>query len=110
MVNAADLAPGLDPSIWQQVDPEALGRDPLPVVAVGGQRLSLCRFRVDPDSGAHTNTIKSTWRALKQSLPLGNGTYKTLYDSYFSQYCVRKAFLVDSPDPLLKNFELIRDV
>ena len=30
---------------------------------------------VDSDSGAHTNTIESTWRALKKSLPK-NGTQK----------------------------------
>ena len=64
---------------------------------------------VDPDTGAHTNTIESTWRALKRSLPR-NGTQKTLYDSYFSQYCVRKSVLLDSPDPFLKFLELIREV
>ena len=39
---------------------------------------------VDPDSGAHTNTIESTWRALKKSLPV-SGTVKSLYDTYTSQ-------------------------
>ena len=37
---------------------------------------------VDPDSGAHTNTIESTWRALKKSLPK-NGTQKTLMTATF---------------------------
>ncbi|MEW8542877.1 MAG: transposase [Candidatus Thiodiazotropha sp.] len=44
---------------------------------------------VDPESEAHTNMIKSTWRALKKSLTK-HGAVKSLYDSYFSQYCVRK--------------------
>lgn len=46
---------------------------------------------VDPNSVAQTNT----WRALKKSLT-SNGTQKTLYDSYFSQYCIRKLYLNDS--------------
>ena len=64
---------------------------------------------VDPDSGAHTNTIESTWRALKKSLPK-NGTQKTLYDSYFSQYCIRKLYLNDSADPFLSFLNLISEV
>ena len=64
---------------------------------------------VDPDSGAHTNTIESTWRALKKSLPT-YGTQKPLYDSYFSQYCIRKLYLIDSPDPFLTFLELVKEV
>jgi hypothetical protein len=37
---------------------------------------------VDPDSGAHANTIESTWRVLKKFLPK-YGTVKSLYDTYF---------------------------
>jgi hypothetical protein len=37
---------------------------------------------VDPDSGAHTNTIESTWRALKKSLPK-YGIVKPLHDTSF---------------------------
>lgn len=44
---------------------------------------------VDQDTGAHTNTSESTWRALKKYLPV-SGTVKSLYDTYFSQYCIRK--------------------
>lgn len=61
---------------------------------------------VDPNSGAHTNTIESTWRALKKSL-LSNGIQKTMYDSYFSQYCIRKLYLNDSTDQFtrfLRNY------
>ena len=64
---------------------------------------------VDPDSGAHTNTIESTWRALKKSLPR-NGTQKTLYDSYFSQNCIRKLYLNDSADPFTSFLDLISQV
>jgi len=55
---------------------------------------------VDPDSGAHTNTIESTWRALKKSFPK-YGTVKSLYDTYFSQYCFRKKYIHSSEDPFL---------
>lgn len=64
---------------------------------------------VDPDTGAHTNTIESTWRALKKSLPV-SGTVKSLYDTYFSQYCIRKKYLTDCQDPFLKFLELISSV
>ena len=64
---------------------------------------------VDPDSGSHTNTIESTWRALKKSLPV-SGTVKSLYDTYFSQYCIRKKYLIDSPDPFLKFLELVSQI
>lgn len=60
---------------------------------------------VDPETGAHTNTIESTWRALKKSLPK-HGTTKVLYDSYFAQYCVRKKYLTGL-DPFLQFLELI---
>ena len=55
---------------------------------------------VDPDSGAHTNTIESTWRALKKFLPK-YGTVKSLYDTYFSQYCFRKKYIHGSEGPFL---------
>ena len=64
---------------------------------------------VDPETGTHTNTIESTWRALKKSLPK-NGTTKDLYDTYFAQYCVRKQFLIDREDPFLEFLQLIKQV
>ena len=64
---------------------------------------------IDPDSGAHTNTIDFTWRALKKSLPK-NGTQKTLYDSYFTQYSIRKLYSNDSADPFLSCLNLISEV
>ena len=59
--------------------------------------------------GTCTNTIESTWRAVKNSLPQ-NGTVKDLYDSYFSEYCVRKKYLNSSDDKFLKFLELITRV
>lgn len=44
------------------------------------------------ETGAHTNSIESTWHALKQSLPR-SGTQKQLYDSYFEEYVIRKRYL-----------------
>ena len=64
---------------------------------------------VDPETGTHTNTIESTWRALKKSLPK-HGTTKNLYDTYFAQYCVRKQFLIDAEDPFLEFLQLIKKV
>lgn len=64
---------------------------------------------VDPNSGAHTNTIESTWRALKKSLP-SNGKQKTLYDIYFSQYCIRNLYLNDSTDLFTRFLEIISKV
>ena len=47
---------------------------------------------VNKDTGAHTNTIESTWRAIKTSLPK-HGSVKTLYDTYFVEYIFRKKYL-----------------
>ncbi|XP_076106327.1 uncharacterized protein LOC143074994 [Mytilus galloprovincialis] len=64
---------------------------------------------VDPETGAHTNSIESTWRALKKSLPK-YGTVKSLYDTYFSQYCVRKKYIIGSDNPFLAFINLIKKV
>ncbi|CAC5376494.1 unnamed protein product [Mytilus coruscus] len=64
---------------------------------------------VDPETGAHTNTIESTWRALKKSLPK-YGTVKSLYDTYFSQYCVRKKYITGSEDLFIAFITLIKQV
>jgi len=62
---------------------------------------------VDLDSGTNTNTIESTWRALKKSLSK-YGTVKSLYDTYFSQYCARKKYIHGSEDPFLEFLKLIK--
>ena len=61
------------------------------------------------ETGACTNMIESTWRALKNFLP-PSSTTKTLYDSYFSQYCVRKKYLTGATDPFLEFLSLIKKV
>lgn len=40
---------------------------------------------VDAETGDHTQTIESTWRAVKRSLPR-SGTVKSLYESYFAEF------------------------
>jgi hypothetical protein len=42
-------------------------------------------------------------------LPI-SGTTKALYDTYFSQYCIRKKYLNESADPFLKFLDLIKTV
>ena len=39
---------------------------------------------VNSQTGAHTSTLESTWRAIKTSLPK-HGTVKSLYDTYFGK-------------------------
>ena len=59
--------------------------------------------------GACTNTIESTWNAVKKSLPKF-GTRKDMYDTYFAEYCIRKQYLKPSSDRFLKFLELITEV
>jgi len=58
------------------------------------------------ESGTHTNTIESTWNALKKSLPR-YGTTKDLYNSYFPEYCIRKKFLSAASDKFLEFLRLV---
>ena len=64
---------------------------------------------VNKESGACTNTIESTWHAVKNSLPR-SGTVKGLYDSYFCEYCVRKKYFTNSQDIFLTFLDLIKRV
>ena len=52
---------------------------------------------VNSETGDHTQTIESTWRAVKRSLPRG-GTVKGMYESYFAEYMFRRQYLDDSED------------
>ena len=61
------------------------------------------------ENDACTNTIESTWRAVKQSLPR-YGTVKGLYDSYFVEYMVRRKYLKKSKDKFLSFLELVKRV
>ena len=64
---------------------------------------------VNKETGAHTNTIESTWRAVKTSLPK-HGTVKSLYDTYFVEYIFRKRYLSDAEDKFLAFLESIKKV
>jgi len=58
------------------------------------------------DSGTHTNTIESTWNALKKSLPKF-GTAKDMYNSYFAEYCIRHKYINVANDKFLEILRLI---
>ena len=62
--------------------------------------VNLSKGFVNSQTGAHTNTIESTWRAVKTSLPK-YGTVKSLYDTYFVEYIFLKKHLNNSVDPFL---------
>ena len=64
---------------------------------------------VNKETGAHTNTIESTWRAVKTSLPK-HWTVKSLYDTYYVEYIFRKRFLNDAEDKFLAFLENIKKV
>ena len=64
---------------------------------------------VNRETGAHTNTIESTWRAVKTSLPK-HGTVKSLYDTYFVEYIFRRRYLNDAEDPFLAFLDNIKKV
>ena len=55
---------------------------------------------VNKETGAHTNTIESTLRAVKTSLPK-YGTVKSLNVTYFVEYIFGKRYLNDAEDQFL---------
>ena len=59
---------------------------------------------VNSQTGAHTSTLESTWRAIKTSLPK-HGTVKSLYDTYFG-----KKHLYNSVDPFLTFLDCVKTV
>jgi len=61
------------------------------------------------EEGFHTNTIESTWHALKRSLPR-YGARTGMYNAYFEEYIVRKLHLRDSDDPFLAFLEIISSI
>jgi len=61
------------------------------------------------ETGAHTNSIESTWHALKLSLPR-SGTQKQLYNSYFEEYVIRKRYLETAEDKFTQYVNLIARV
>jgi len=60
-------------------------------------------------SGVHTNTIESRWNAVKKSLPR-YGTQKSLYESYFAEYCIRRKFFDNASDKFLACLRLVASV
>ena len=60
------------------------------------------------DKNIHTNTIESSWRVLKRQVLPRNGTVISLYDSYFSMYCIRKRYLTDVECQFKAFLELIK--
>ncbi|XP_046573684.1 uncharacterized protein LOC124281755 [Haliotis rubra] len=64
----------------------------------------------DPETGAHTNTIESTWRAVKNTGLPGSGTQKALYDSYFVEYIFWRKYLSSAPDKYLAFLEAVKRV
>lgn len=64
---------------------------------------------LNPENGACTNLIESTWNAVKKSLPK-SGTQKHLYESYFCEYSVRKKYLNESEDKFLAFLQLVKRV
>ena len=64
---------------------------------------------VNSETGDHTQTIESTWRAVKRSLPR-SGTVKSLYESYFAEFIFRRKYLEDSEDKFFALLEQIRRV
>ncbi|XP_068240858.1 uncharacterized protein [Palaemon carinicauda] len=66
---------------------------------------------VDPnDPTVHTNTIESQWRVLKRSVLPRFGTQKSLYESYFAEYCIRKRYIENSVCPFRAFVQLIKRV
>ena len=61
---------------------------------------------VNSETGDHTQTIESTWRAVKRSLPRSE-TVKSLYESYFAEFIFRRKYLEDSED---KFFALLEQI
>uniref|UniRef100_A0A1X7UDC0 ISXO2-like transposase domain-containing protein n=1 Tax=Amphimedon queenslandica TaxID=400682 RepID=A0A1X7UDC0_AMPQE len=64
---------------------------------------------VNSETGDHTQTIESTWKAVKRSLPL-SGTVTEMYDSYFAEYIFRKHYLQEADDRFLTFLKKAREV
>lgn len=63
---------------------------------------------VDPDTGCHTNTIESTWRHVKATLPTYNR--KADFKFYLAMYMFRKSCLAADVDCFNKFMEIVAGV
>ena len=64
---------------------------------------------VNSETGDHTQTIESTWRAVKSSLPR-SGTTKDHYNSYFAEFLFRRLYLEHSDDRLMAFLRETKEV
>uniref|UniRef100_A0A914CQ65 ISXO2-like transposase domain-containing protein n=1 Tax=Acrobeloides nanus TaxID=290746 RepID=A0A914CQ65_9BILA len=60
---------------------------------------------VDPDTGAHTQTIESTWQKLKQKHKERYGTNRKLFGTYIVEFLFRRKF--NGPDMLYHMCQFI---
>ena len=59
---------------------------------------------VDPDTGAHTQTVESLWCSAKRRFKARNGTHRHLLDSYLCKFVWRKKFWNANPfDKILED-------
>ena len=61
------------------------------------------------ETGTHTQTIESTWRAVKRNLPSSGGSSNML-DSYLAEFILRRRYLTNARDQFLSFLQLIRSV
>jgi hypothetical protein len=64
---------------------------------------------VDPDSGAHTNSIEATWNHAKRSLPLGHRK-KQHFPSHLAKYMFMKRCRILKLDPTIEFFRMAGQV
>ena len=64
---------------------------------------------VNSETNDHTNTIESTWRAVKRSLPR-SGSTKGLYDSYFAEFIFRRHYLEGKNDIFLAFLDEVKRI
>ena len=59
------------------------------------------------ETGVHTQTIESTWRAVKRTLPSSGGRPEML-DSYLAEFLFRRRYLTDAHDKFLTFLSKIK--
>ena len=64
---------------------------------------------VEPDTGAHTQSIENTWWGVKQSLPR-TGTSKELFDRYLLEYMWHQQYGEDPFGNIIKHIADLYEV